>query len=65
MEELKYGLYRVGGVGSGGFWGEETGKRDEKRDEGLGTRIVCVGDWTVVIGASHLRLLLFCAANGK
>jgi hypothetical protein len=58
------------GGGGGGqlILGEETEKRDVKKGpgtEGTGTRIVRVGDWTVVIWASHLRLLLLCAASGN
>jgi hypothetical protein len=51
---------QVGGVGVGRILGEETEKRGGKtgtRDQGLWTRIARVGDWTVVIGASHLRLI--------
>jgi len=58
---------RGGGVGR--ILGRRNGEGDEGlRDQGLGTRdqwlgtgIARVGDWTVVIGASHLRLLLLSA----
>jgi hypothetical protein len=55
------------GRGGGGtlLLGEEKEKRDQNRDQGPVTRIARAGDWTVVIRASHLRLLLLCAASGK
>jgi hypothetical protein len=51
-------------VGVGWILGEETEKKG-LGTEGLGSRIARVGDWTVVMGASHLRLLRLCAANEK
>ena len=56
-----------GGVGGRSFLGEETGKMDGTKgtiDQGPETVIARVGDWIVVIGASHLRLLLLCAGRG-
>ena len=48
--------------------GEEKGKRGGKMGlgtEGLWTRIADVGDWTVVIRASDLQLVLLSARGEK
>ena len=52
---------QAGGVGVSRILGEEK----EKMGRGRGIRIERVGDWTVVIMASHLRLLSLCAWGGK
>ena len=43
---------------------EETEKKGPGT-EGPGTRIARVGDWTVDLWASHLRLFPLCAKGGK
>jgi len=59
---------QVGGVGGRVDFGEESANMEQRKgtkDQEKGTRIARAGDWTVVIMASHLRLLPLCAWGGK
>jgi hypothetical protein len=69
--DAKNRLHRVGGVGVGGFFGEETGKMGRKTGtkglgtKGLGIETARVGDWTVVIFGPPVCDYFYCGRGNE